>query len=344
MGSIQRWDVWSYYDHTSMNQLFVTIRDCGNLKSPNPSSQEPWKMYLIKYNMPKQNKFLHPLSSLVHLMQFHPLNQHLRVSKEISLTFVSLATERRDLGRIQLPVENRGARIYHQVLKDSLKEARDKSQYWLPAVLSWRAMELLKGAEREFHQCSSIRCSPSLSVLSLGKAGSRSHPFYGWIRAGSHCLPLRACRVAAVSRSCRSYSCFWLTTYQLIRQAQKNSFILEFQERTKKIIKCVQGIPFLLTRTKSLLSQGSSQAQLHGHVTRARALSPKLKRTSALHLTLCCCHGEIHKFPTRGPAFSSYTAVHLQNDIAGPVFCRTWRKQNLLAYLWPEHFLQVTGL
>lgn len=53
MDSSQRWDVQSGGSHRHENQLFVTIWDGGNLfffflTYPNPSSEQPLKMYLIK--------------------------------------------------------------------------------------------------------------------------------------------------------------------------------------------------------------------------------------------------------------------------------------------------------
>lgn len=111
-----------------MNQLFMTIWDGGNLllflKFPNPSSQEPWEMYLIRlYSNAEQ--ISPPTPSLAHIMQFHPLRPASEGFKR-NFPFMCFTAEPKDLGRIQLPVENCGAWIYHWVLKDSLKETQDK--------------------------------------------------------------------------------------------------------------------------------------------------------------------------------------------------------------------------
>lgn len=109
MGSIHRWNVWSFNNDIGMNQLYITIWDGGIFFSPLNFPVQVLKNHgkcISLNNVPQQNQYLHPPSPLVHLMQFNPLISVRSVLKEISLTFVYLAVELRDLGRTQLLVEH----------------------------------------------------------------------------------------------------------------------------------------------------------------------------------------------------------------------------------------------
>lgn len=93
------------------------------------------------------------------------------------------------------------------------------------------------------------------------------------------CLDRAETRVASCPSSYASCACLWLT-YQLICHAQKNAFLLEFQELTENY-KMGTRYRFVLSRTEA--PHTLSQAQLHGRELPAHAQKgPHLVSCSAL--------------------------------------------------------------
>lgn len=138
-------------------------------------------------------------------MQFHPLRPASEGFKR-NFPFMCFTAEPKDLGRIQLSVENCGARIYHWVLKDSLKETQDKSLYWLSAVLRQRGNGVPGRNGEEFLPSLLILTHLILYYWAMAKAGSRSHSC-GWIKARNHCLPESA--AWQLPSTCTSHLCLW---------------------------------------------------------------------------------------------------------------------------------------
>ena len=133
-------------------------------------------------------------------------------------------------------------------------------------------------------------------------------------------MPSRACIMAGVSENYTSYWGLGLAAYQLIRQAQKNSHILEFWELTEEhMIELVQHILCCLPELNCHSLNASARPSFRGIWAGQEHGALCWKEPGReLGLMLCCCHLEFHnKFLTRGPAFSSYTALYFQRDGAG---------------------------